>query len=45
MSDCLAYIVYLDEIALGNVARPFLNDPTVWPFGLGKRLWMYSIKF
>ena len=34
---------YLDEIALGNVARPFLNDPTVWPFGFGKRLEKYLI--
>jgi hypothetical protein len=29
---------HLVAIASGNIASPFLKDPTVWPFGVGRRL-------
>lgn len=35
---------YLRAIALGNIVSPFLKDPTVCPFGFGKRLQDNSIQ-
>ena len=32
---------YLVEIASGNMVSPFRKDPTVWPFGFGRRLVYY----